>query len=94
MDWLEEELRSALARKEPSPAFAARVGSAARRRPHYAVRRWLGAAAAVLVIAGGSGGLAWRHHEGVVAKRQVLLALRISAAKLNRIQTQMREVNQ
>jgi hypothetical protein len=93
MDWLEEELRKALARKEPPPDFAARVRAAARPRPIFA-RRWLSAAAALLVIAGGAGGLAWRHHRGMVAKRQVMLALQISAAKLQRIQAHLREVNQ
>ena len=30
MDWLEQELKQALERKEPSPDFAARVAAAAR----------------------------------------------------------------
>jgi hypothetical protein len=30
MDWLEEELRNALARKEPSPDFDGRVATATR----------------------------------------------------------------
>jgi hypothetical protein len=52
--------------------------------------RWLPAAAAVLVIAGGSG-VAWRRHQGMVAKEQVMLAMRITAGKLNHIQEHMRE---
>ncbi len=91
MDWLEEELRHALARKEPAPGFADRVRVATRPHRVYPVRRWLGAAAALLVVSS-SGGLAWRHHRGVVAKEQVLLALRISADKLNHIQAHVREV--
>jgi len=94
MDWLEEELRKALARREPSPDFAVRVRRAARPRPVFAPRRWLGAAAALVVIAGGTGGMAWRRHQGMVAKRQVMLALQISASKLQRIQAHLREVNQ
>ncbi len=94
MDWLEEELRHALSRKEPSPDFAARVRAAVRPRPVFALRRWIATAAALLVVAGSTGGFAWRQHRGMVAKRQVMLALRISAAKLNYIQAHVREVNQ
>ena len=100
MDRLEQELREALERKQPSRDFAARVtaragvaaqpGVAARGRV-FTLPRWLAAAAAVLVIAG-SGGFAWRRHQGMVAKDQVMLAMRITAGKLNRIQTHMREV--
>jgi hypothetical protein len=90
MDWLEEELKAALARKDPSPGFAARVEMAARRRPFFAGARWMAAAAALVVIAGGS--LAWRRHQGMVAKEQVMLAVRITAGKLHQIQTRVREV--
>ncbi len=92
MDWLEQELRSALARREPAPDFAARVLAAAHRRPAQPVRRWMAAAAALLVISS-SGGLLWRRHQGMEAKRQVLLALQISAAKLHYVQAHVREVN-
>jgi hypothetical protein len=91
MDWLEQELKQALARKEPSPDFAARVHAAARRKPVFEARRWLAAAAALLVISGS--GLAWRRHQGMVAKERVMLAMRITAEKLNQIQTRVREVN-
>ena len=105
MDWLEKELKQALERKDPSPDFAARVTAAARvgsleitpvpvGRPVFALPRWLPAAAAVLVIAGGAlgGGMAYRQHQGMVAKERVMLAMRITAGKLNHIQTHMREV--
>jgi hypothetical protein len=55
--------------------------------------RWLPVAAAVLVTAG-SGAVAWRRHEGMVAKDQVMLAMRITAGKLNHIQTHMKEARQ
>ena len=101
MDWLEKELSQALERKAPSPAFAARVAARVaaqgatpatdvRRRRVFTLPRWLPVAAAVLVIAGGSG-VAWRRHQGMVAKEQVMLAMRITAGKLNHIQTHMRE---
>ena len=96
MDW-EEELKQALKRKEPSPDFAARVVGAAAagrgvveiRRPAGVAPRWLPVAAAVLVIAGG--GVAYREHQGRVAKEQVMTAMRITAGKLNRIQAHVRE---
>jgi hypothetical protein len=90
MDWLEQELRQALERKEPSPGFAARVAAASRPRRPFLAARWLGVAASVVVIFGG--GLAYRHHEGVVAKERVMLAMRITAGKLNRIETRVKEM--
>jgi len=95
MDWLEQELKQALERKQPPPGFAARVAAAAAggavqaRRPVRMLPRWLPAAAAVLLIAGG--GAAYREHQGRVAKDRVMLAMRITAGKLNHIQSHMRE---
>lgn len=102
MDWLEQELKQALERKEPAAGFAARVAAAAARQERgprlddvrpYALPRWLPAAAAVLVIVSGAagGGAAYRRHQGMVAKERVMLAVRITAGKLNRIQAHMRE---
>ena len=84
MDWLEEELKQALARKMPSADFAARATAAAEKRRPHAWRPWLAAAAAVLLVAGGS--LEYRAWRGRVAKERVLLALRITSGKLNYIQ--------
>ena len=95
MDWLEQELKQALKRKEPSPDFAARVAAAAGhgvvapRRRVFVLPRWMPAAAAVLLIAGG--GAAYRRHRGMVAKERVMLAMRITAGKLNHIQSHVRE---
>ena len=90
MDWLEKELKQALERKEPSPDFAERVAAATRQKRPFLVPRWLGVAASLVVICGG--GLAYRHHEGVVAKEQVMLAMKITAGKLNHIQTRVKEM--
>jgi len=90
---LEDELRSALRRREPSPDFTervlARVSSAPVRRaprvsqPWQLPRfRWVAAMAAALVLA--AGGLEYRHYRGERAKDQVLLAVRIAGSKLNK----------
>ena len=100
MDWLEQELKQALERKDPSPDFAARVAAAAAGgapaggapvrmpRPFRVLPRWLTAAAAVLLLAGGA---AYRQHEGRVAKERVMLAMRITAGRLNHIQARVKE---
>jgi hypothetical protein len=91
MDWLEDELKQALGRKEPSRDFEARVNAlAGRRRPVLTMPRWLAAAAAVVVIAGAGAG--YRYHQGQVAKEQVMLAMRLAGSKLNRVQAQMKVV--
>lgn len=90
MDWLEQELRQALARKEPSPDFGTRVRAAARNRRLFTIPRWVPAAAAIVVMAGG--GAAYREYQGRVAKQRVMEAMRITAGKLNRIQTQIKQV--
>ena len=82
MDWLEEELKKALAREMPARDFAA-----PRRRPAW--RGWA-AAAAVLVVSTGSG-IGYRQYQGREAKRELKLALDIAAAKTSRIKTQLRE---
>ena len=47
MDWLEQELAEALARKEPGSGFDARVRARIHRRP-----RWLAVAATVVAMIG------------------------------------------
>jgi len=92
MDWLEEELKRALTRQEPAPEFTARVSAFARRPVASTSRRWIAVAASLVVLAGGSMG--YRRYEGVRSKEQVLLAVRIAAGKLNRVQTRVLEVTQ
>ena len=88
MDDLEDQLRRVLRREAPPAGFAERV--VARARAPVAARnsqRWLAAAAAVLILAGGGYGYHWQ--QGQAAKRELLLALRITSAKLNHIQSQV-----
>lgn len=89
MDWLEQELKNALSRKEPSEGFDERVAAAARRPRVVAMpaRRWLAAAAAVIVLAGAGEGYRW--HRGEVAKQQVMLAMRITGEKLSFVQARI-----
>jgi hypothetical protein len=87
MDWLEQELAQALARKEPAAGFDGRVRARMHRRP-----QWLAVAAAILVMVGG--GEAWRQHQGQVAKEQVMTAMRIAGGKLNRVQMQLKGTEQ
>jgi hypothetical protein len=95
MDWLEQELQQALSRKEPPDGFAERVDVAASRpwagREAYPTR-WLAIAASVVVLIGGA--MTYRHHQGEVAKQQVMTAMRITAVKLNHIQARVLEVRQ
>jgi len=91
MDWLEDELRRALARENPPDGFAERV-LARSTRGALGARRWL-AAAAMVVVAAGAGG-AWRQHQGYLAKREVMLALRLASAPVHRIQSEIRGMTQ
>ena len=87
MDWLEQELAQALARKEPSAGFDGRVRARIHRRP-----QWLAIAATILVMVGA--GEVWRRHEGQVAKDQVMTAMRIACSKLNRVQMHLKGTEQ
>jgi hypothetical protein len=87
MDPLEQQLKQALSRIDAPADFAGRV-SAAARPPAW--RSPALAAGLVLLAVGGSVG--WRRHRGEVAREQVMAAMRITAGKLNRIQTHIREV--
>jgi len=82
MDWLEQELTQALARKDPGPGFDSRVRARLARRP-----QWLAIAAALLMLVGGSE--AWQQYRGHQAKEQVMTAMRIAGGKLNRVQAQI-----
>jgi len=91
MDWLEEELRRALAREDPPAGFERRVRQAVAQR-RFPARQWLAAAAALILAVGA--GTGYREYRGRVAKEQVKLAMRLAAASANRIQTHVRGVLQ
>jgi hypothetical protein len=93
MDDFEKQIKDALAKKEPSPFFEARVLGAVKRqaREHRASSRmwWASAVAAVLLLVTGS---AWQHQRnlreeaaGKEAKARLELALKITSVKLQRI---------
>jgi hypothetical protein len=100
---LERDLREALRRKEPSAGFTARVlANLPEDRPsrwevwlHQPALRW--ATAAVVVVAITTGGFAYREHErkverGRLAKQQLMLALRITGAKLQLAQHRVQQI--
>ena len=87
MDWLEQELTHALARKEPAAGLDGRVRARMHRGP-----RWLAIAVTILVMAGASE--AWRQHQGQLAKEQVMTAMRIAGSKLNRVQMHLKGTEQ
>jgi len=89
---LEQELYQALTRKDPPPGFADRVAAREHNRHGGLPTRWLAFAASVVLLMGA--GAAWRQHQGEVAKDQVMTAMKITAVKLNRIQTHVREIRQ
>jgi hypothetical protein len=97
MDWLEEELKQALARKEPAADFDARVrGRLVTAMPWTIPRvaaRWVAAAAAVVMIAGG-GAIYRRQQQGEQAKEQIMLAMRIAGSKLNRVQAHVQSMGE
>lgn len=93
MDDFEKQIKDALARKDPSPFFEARVLGAVKRqaREHRASSRmwWASAIAAVLLMITGG---AWQHERnvreeaaGMEAKARLELALKITSVKLQRI---------
>jgi hypothetical protein len=97
---LEDELKSALRRQEPSPGFVERVLSSAQAprawRPAWRERLallfprttlyWATACVLSCVLLAVTGAQYRRHRQGELAKQQVVLALRIAGAKLSSVQ--------
>jgi anti-sigma-K factor RskA len=102
---LDDELKQALRRQEPSADFTARVlarcaEADAQKRAWLSWPNWrLGlattAAAALLTLGGGT---LYQQHEhevkGMAAKRQLLLAMRIAGSKLQQVQERVNESEQ
>jgi hypothetical protein len=99
----EQQLKEALARKEPSQDFARRVlektgeqQPVVRRgfRPWWFPRAWVWRLAPVTAaLALVSGGVMYREHErtvrGELAKEKLLIAMRIAGSKLHETQQQV-----
>jgi hypothetical protein len=102
----EKQLKAALAKKEPSPFFEARVLGAAKRqaREHRASARmwWASGVAAALLVMTGS---AWQYQRtmqeqaqeqaaGKQAKASLELALKITSVKLQKISQKVEGIQQ
>lgn len=101
MTQFDDELRKALAPREPSADFTARVLAKVQAEPRswnwrngfwqwlHAMRAWRIAAVAAAFLAM-TGGTLYQQHErevrGEAAKRQLVLALRIAGSKLRNAQ--------
>ncbi len=109
MSHLEDQLKSALARKEPAEDFAARV---LQRLAEPAPRSWFDdltillrpprlqwvAASLVISIVVPFAALEYRHEQqirvqGQTAKQQLMLGLRIAGTELHHAQQQVQRVN-
>ena len=83
---LDDELRAALRRENPSAGFAMRVvaNAQARRKPGAFVHRMIWAAAlAAMLVMGFTATYEYRQMKAERASRDAVLALRIAAEKLN-----------
>ena len=103
MEDLEQQLKNALARKDAPEWFEAKVMAGIRREeamktgPSLRWRwRWASALAATVLLIGGA---AWQHERvvqeraaGESAKARLELALKITRAKLQRIEQRLNEV--
>lgn len=100
---LERDIRQALQRKQPSPGFAARVLANLPREKSNPWTRWLRtpalawATVGVLFVVFGFGSLVYYHHRqelarGRAARQQLMLALRITGAKLQLAQHRVQAI--
>jgi hypothetical protein len=93
MDHLEQELKAALKKTDPSPFFEAKVLAAANRQARAKKTtpgiRWFTAIVAMALVVMG---VFWQHQQaaqerarGEAAKARLMLALRLTGAKLDEI---------
>lgn len=95
MDEFEKELKQALQRRPAPPSLRKQVMERRlqRRRPPQVV--WMRLAATLLMVALLGGGLRWglqereERRQGEEARRQVMLALRITGRALNQVNTRL-----
>jgi anti-sigma-K factor RskA len=101
MSQFERNLREALRRKEPPPGFAGRVIARAREIDERSEARawwkwsWRWSAAAALVVmllAGGSLYQERRRQEAERSKDQLMLALRVTGAKVRVVQERLSQI--
>ena len=97
MNEFDDLLKSTLRRREPPAGFADRVLSrlpepAARRRPVQHWPRLLALAASLAVVTVGSVEV-YRYQQGQRAKQQLMLALEITAEKLDVARNKVTELN-
>jgi anti-sigma-K factor RskA len=99
----EEELRQALNRREPAADFTARVlaraaAEDAKKNSSFWFSWRLGLATAAVAVLTLSGGVVYQQHErslrGLAAKRQLLIAIRITGTKLQQVQERVKESEQ
>jgi hypothetical protein len=101
----EEELKKALARREPGEEFARHVlakveanrAATVRARPFaWGNPWWRFASAAVLLVVALVSGLTYRQHErvakGEAAKNQLLLAMHITGSELRQAQLRVKKI--
>jgi hypothetical protein len=92
---LENEIRAALARREPPADFTARVLARAAAEPAGRGRRrwtrWAAAMAASVLLAAGAA--EFHEYRGEQAKAKVMLAVKIAGAKLNKAQKKVLMLN-
>jgi hypothetical protein len=93
----EIQLREALRRQEPSEGFAERVIARAGAPKRTAWKPWMAAAAAAVLVAAP---VAYEHHQTRVredaalkARDEAILALQITAEKLNILRDKMQQLN-
>jgi len=95
MDDFEQELKQALQRRPAPPSLKKRVMErrAQRKRPQSMI--WMRLAASLLIVALLGGGLRWgleqreERRKGEEAKRQVMIALRITGRALNQVNARL-----
>ena len=91
MNHFEDELRQTLQRKQPPVGFAEKV--LAKKRGSKRLWHW-----AVIALAASLAGVGtfelYRYQQGLHAKQQLMLALRITSNKMNVAQQKVVELNQ